>query len=162
MKNKSNFDTERKFTNPTINLQGLSTQSDRFRYFTCCKLSSLTKYNRNDRNIGSSYLPFTQINCSLTYRSFVNFRLCAICGTFCLKFHKWMVSSAVADIKEPSLTRNWRWRTAALPGGPSMSWRTCISTPGWPNLVIVCQGKLMTWHARTWCTLYWKCVVLLW
>lgn len=75
-----------------------------------------------------------------TYFSFWNFKLCTTWGTFCLKFHKWSVSSAVADIRAPSLTRNWRWRTAAEPGGPSMSCLTCTSTPGWPSLSMLSRN----------------------
>lgn len=67
-----------------------------------------------------------------TYLSLWNFKLCTTSGVFCCrKFHKCMVSSAVALTSAPSLTRNSIFVTAHA---DSPSWRTWLSTPGLPNL----------------------------
>lgn len=58
-----------------------------------------------------------------------NFRLCTTCGIFWRKFHRWRVSSVVAEIRAPSLIKNCNCITAVHP-----SCFTWTSTPGLPRL----------------------------
>jgi len=66
-----------------------------------------------------------------SYLSFWNLSDWTISGFFVdRKFQRWMVSSAVADIIEPSFAKKMRCKTAQH----SDSCFACISTPGRPNL----------------------------
>ena len=60
-----------------------------------------------------------------------------ISGRFCRMFHKWRLSSEVADTRAPSLTRNCSWSTAGPDPEP-------LDDNG-PPVVEVCKNKYKTW-----------------
>jgi hypothetical protein len=62
----------------------------------------------------------------LVYLSLWNFREWTMSGRFWRMFHKWRLSSDVADTKAPSLIRNWSWMTAG-PVVENVPWG------GWPD-----------------------------